>query len=48
MGRGNLDAILAEHKDQQERVAEEMIALTRYRGTQYYPPGRFVVKSIGR
>lgn len=32
MGRGNLDAILAEHKDQQERVAEEMIALTRYRG----------------
>ena len=25
----NLDKILAEHKDQQERVAEEMIALTR-------------------
>jgi hypothetical protein len=26
---GSLDAMLAEHRDQQERVAEEMIALTR-------------------
>jgi len=44
MGRGNLDAILAEHKDQQERVAEEMIALTRSLKEQSAAAGNLIRK----
>ena len=42
--RGNLDAILAEHKDQQERVAEEMIALTRSLKEQSAAAGSLIRK----
>merc|ERR550519_1358442 len=42
--KSNLDAILAEHKDQQERVAEEMIALTRSLKEQSAAAGSLIRK----
>ena len=48
VGRGNLDAILAEHKDQQERVAEEMIALTRSLKEQSAAAGSLIRKDTAK
>jgi len=48
VGRGNLDAILAEHKDQQERVAEEMIALTRSLKEQSAAAGDLIRKDTAK
>merc|ERR1712226_1328201 len=44
----NLDKILAEHKDQQERVAEEMIALTRNLKEQSVAAGAMLRKDTVR
>jgi len=44
----NLDKILAEHKDQQERVAEEMIALTRSLKEQSAAAGSMIRNDTGR
>jgi len=48
VGKGNLDAILAEHKDQQERVAEEMIALTRSLKEQSAAAGSLIRKDTAK
>ena len=43
-----MDAILAEHKDQQERVAEEMIALTRSLKEQSAAAGSLIRKDTAK